>query len=574
MQDPELPRSDDLGLGRYLSALAKEVDAGVPERPVAADRPSRRRWLAVAAAAVLVVAGFVVFADDDPAKDVDTVGPADTTTSEVPDADEASLGEPVPGEWRAVDDPLGAADSHAELLWTGDELLGVYPQNGGNDVAIQIWDADLTEVRPAAPSGQLWRAFPTIVWTGDEVLVIGGSNGPGIEDPVLAYDPATDSWRTGTPPPGFEGPQSENATGDQGVWTGDEVLLTNAGLAYDPAADSWRALAPSPYPGALRVVGTPSGAFQWGNCVGAGDDACEADASAVSQGAIYDASTDSWAEASPKGEPTPGAEVLAVSAGGEVTVVSARTGRPTPEGNAAAFDLGSGTWRALPDPPLHAGGYSDLVATPLGLVLGGSNTATAVLGPGADEWRTLGDDPLIFTRGAFGLAGERIVVSGIGKTMVFQPRESLGPCAALTGNESVVGQTVVGAMPPGFRPSGPIWETSSDQGVDDDSTSTGLTQRFDDQTDRLITVAEINSYDPATVIADSHRNEPTQRIEVPYCRRTLDGYERSTRAASISSDPAGTVIAIQTSEYDAVVVRGDPSVTRDELLLVMGGLRG
>lgn len=575
MPNPDL---DELGLSSYLQALADDVDGGVPERPVAgrALPPRRWRWLAAVAAVVVLVAGFAVLQGDEPASDVDTVGPADTTTSTtaVDDpVDEAALGDPIAGEWLPLEDPIGADDSHATLLWTGEELVGVYPEDGGSDVAIQVWDRDLATVRLAAPSGQVWRAFPTIVWTGDEVLVIGGSNGPGIDDPVLAYDPAADSWRTLSPPPGYDRfPVRGTSVGDDGIWNGEEVLFTSDGLAFDPAADRWRAIASSPYERALAVTGTSAGAFHWGSCPPGTDDDCEANAAAVGRGAVYDASSDSWTSIGPDGGPTPGAAMLAVATGAEVSVVSTRTGRDDAKGNAASFDLRSRTWRPLPDAPAHSEGLSDLVATPLGLAFGGSDRPTVLLEPGGDRWRPLGDDPLAFNRGRMGLAGDRLVVTGLGRTLVFEPSSpAVGAgCAMPTDADRTVGRLVVGSLPDGFVPDGDVEEITDDQ--PSEAGEITWTQRFVDGDGRAISVLAVNSEDPRSLVADAHRGAPTEDVDIPSCFRGEGGLRESERRVSVSSDDAGVVVGAQTWEYGAFVVRGDASVTRDEVLLVAGGL--
>ncbi|MDH3683829.1 MAG: hypothetical protein OEV40_28230, partial [Acidimicrobiia bacterium] len=72
----------------------------------------------------------------------------------------------------------------------------LFPQNGGGDVAGEIYDPNTDTAVRMAHSEQVRRYNPAVAWTGSELLMIGGNNGPGIGDVALAYDPATDEWRT------------------------------------------------------------------------------------------------------------------------------------------------------------------------------------------------------------------------------------------------------------------------------------------------------------------------------------------------------------------------------------------
>ncbi|MGH3508350.1 MAG: hypothetical protein ACRDO2_14220 [Nocardioidaceae bacterium] len=118
------------------------------------------------------------------------------------------------------------------------------------------------------------RSGEVAVWTGSEMLVIGGTDQPPC--PPLAectgptaaqrlsdgaaYNPQTDTWRRIA-----EAPQS--VTYAQAVWTGDEAIVVvpflspqaeGATLAYDPETDRWRLMAP-PLPGYGRLLGGGNG---------------------------------------------------------------------------------------------------------------------------------------------------------------------------------------------------------------------------------------------------------------------------------------------------------------------------
>lgn len=106
----------------------------------------------------------------------------------------------------------------------------------------------------AAPVPQTQDA--SVVWSGEEFIVWGGGTGDKVDGQVrasgAAYAPETDSWRTLAPAP-IEARERHTA-----VWTGEEMIVWGGtgrhhgvgdlldGARYDPTTDSWRAMAPAP----------------------------------------------------------------------------------------------------------------------------------------------------------------------------------------------------------------------------------------------------------------------------------------------------------------------------------------
>ena len=94
---------------------------------------------------------------------------------------------------------------------------------------------------------------PTGVWTGRRlIVVVSGRDPDGRLYPsryarAAAYDPTSNTWRRITPLPSAR-------SGAAGVWTGSELLViggatlngganvASTGFAYDPGLDRWRAL--------------------------------------------------------------------------------------------------------------------------------------------------------------------------------------------------------------------------------------------------------------------------------------------------------------------------------------------
>ncbi len=137
---------------------------------------------------------------------------------------------PLPGRFGAV------------VAWTGEEAV-VWGGSGGTP-------STLRRLRDGAaydPAADRWRKLPGApaidgpapvagAWSGTELVVWDGRN-------AIAYDPSRNSWRV-LPP----APLSDDAAAAV-VWTGDEVAVLGLdvpnrpdayGVAYNPNADRWR----------------------------------------------------------------------------------------------------------------------------------------------------------------------------------------------------------------------------------------------------------------------------------------------------------------------------------------------
>jgi hypothetical protein len=291
----------DQQLRSYLDALAEEAIGRAEEhghRAARSEQPRARRWpwvtlAAGAAAAAVVPFGFLVLSDDPAGQDVE-VGPADGTGPDV-----STDVPPVTGEWRQFRPTIapGFELSPFVAALDDDRVLVLYLQNGGGDVAGEILDLRAGTADPISAGPLGWRAFAMVGCTGDEVIVAGGSSGPGIDIAGAAYNPSTDRWREITQPPGFEPGLSDNQAGGPGVWTGAELISWQSGLAYNPETDAWRRIAPSPLAPRMdeATAAVHGGILVWGGCdrieVPNCDDALEAP---FTDGALYDPATDSW----------------------------------------------------------------------------------------------------------------------------------------------------------------------------------------------------------------------------------------------------------------------------------------
>ncbi len=223
-----------------------------------------------------------------------------------------------------------------------------------------------TPIAPAPISGRTGAAS---VWTGSEMLVVGGTSatcpagascvGPDADDLVLdgaAYDPATDAWRPIAAPPvpilSFQRP----------VWTGREmVLLTpvidltpdggaefrgaQVVLAFDPAADRWRELAtpPSATLAGGIVVGEKVLFWQDDDSRGGGD-------------WLLDPTTDSWTELAEP--PLPPSFARSYAWTGERLVLAGLPIDGGPTFRLASFDLATQEWTELPESPVTSWGVT------------------------------------------------------------------------------------------------------------------------------------------------------------------------------------------------------------------------
>ena len=306
---------------------------------------------AVAAALVLVV---LLVRDEGTTRDLE-VGPADTTGAQA-----ATSVPAVPGEWRDLPSTLSGALELSPFATALDDgrVLVLFMENGGDDVAGEIIDLSAGTVEPIAPSPLRWRAFAMVGSTGNEVIVAGGSNGPGIDVAGAAYDPAADSWRQIADPPGFQPGLGDNQAIGPGVWTGTELISWQSGLAYNPATDTWREIAESPLAPRIdeAVAATPDGVLVWGGCDRVAVPNCDDTLQApLTDGALYDPEADAWTML-PDGPLGGGAGALAVATtwGDRAIVVVPHPADPSAP-TVAAIDPATPQWQELPQLPETAG---------------------------------------------------------------------------------------------------------------------------------------------------------------------------------------------------------------------------
>jgi hypothetical protein len=200
------------------------------------------------------------------------------------------------------------------------------------------------------------------VWTGDEMIVVGGNVGPACPpnancagpDPGqlradgAAYDPVTDTWRSiASAPVSF--------TYAQAAWTGEQMIVVDswnswngrAGhtLAYDADTDTWRRLEPPPDDFLIGGEWDGQELVYWAS-----------EERADSSDWALDPKTGRWTELPP--DPfDPTYDRAYVWTGDRFIFVGLdRNGDENKTFQVAEYDPATRAWRRLPDSPVGFGG--------------------------------------------------------------------------------------------------------------------------------------------------------------------------------------------------------------------------
>lgn len=160
--------------------------------------------------------------------------------------------------WHTMSEPPIAGRVGHVAVWTGDELIiwGGHEGGTGRRPSSRLQDGAAYD-----SDTDTWRqiATPTLsggpgyasVWTGSEMIVIGGNDGHlsfaenGLYEAGV-YNPSTDTWRN------LEMPVELVVV--DALWTGEEAIVYGIegylgpllGTAYDPQSDQWRELPAAP----------------------------------------------------------------------------------------------------------------------------------------------------------------------------------------------------------------------------------------------------------------------------------------------------------------------------------------
>ncbi len=291
-------------------------------------------------------------------------------------------------------------------VWTGSEMFvwggsngGLLLNTGGRYVpATNSWTSTSTVGAPSARSGM------TAVWTGTEVIVWGGSTF-GINAVLNSggrYNPTTDAWV----PTSLAGVPSQRAA-HTAVWTGSEMIVwggtngpsvVNSGGRYAPATDSWTPTSTGAnVPSARQLaaaVWTGSAMIVWGGTDGSIDPIT---------GGRYDPTTDFWGSTSTANAPTGRFYFASVWSGTEMIVWGGTTSSLNSLSSGGRYNPLSDSWA-----PTSGVGAPSARYLPTGVWTGGAMIVWG--GLSASGGVDLGDggayDPSVDSWSAVGSAGQ------------------------------------------------------------------------------------------------------------------------------------------------------------------------
>jgi N-acetylneuraminic acid mutarotase len=231
--------------------------------------------------------------------------------------------DPVADSWVLTSTVAAPSERNAHTaIWTGSEMIiwgGLYSiidfeqalDTGGRyDPLSDTWAPSTTVGSPTA------RANHSTVWSGSEMIVWGGhghvSQGNRTNYQTGSrYDPAADSWT-----PTSLGDAAAGGYGHTSVWTGNHVIIfggSSIGARYDPAIDAWTPISTTYAP--LSSIGAGHSAIWTGaEMIVWGGPAY------VDTGGRYDPLSDAWLPVSTVNAPVGRRDHTAVWTGAEMIV--------------------------------------------------------------------------------------------------------------------------------------------------------------------------------------------------------------------------------------------------------------
>jgi len=186
------------------------------------------------------------------------------------------------------------------------------------------------------------RSASSVVWTGTEMIVWGGTNYSNERNDGGRYDPLIDRWT----PISLDGAPS-GRVGHSATWTGSEMLIwggndnfyVNTGGRYDPWSDSWTAIPTLDAPSARvghTAIWTGSRLIVWGGNRDL--------TSYFNDGGFYDPVSDAWTPIASTGAPASRSGHVAQWTGTEMVVWGGRISVGELTSTGGRFDPSTGSW--------------------------------------------------------------------------------------------------------------------------------------------------------------------------------------------------------------------------------------
>lgn len=251
---------------------------------------------------------------------------------------------PSDDAWTSIGNFPTPIQDNAVAVYNG-KVYSAFGFDGSADSAdMYVYDpADGTWTQLASATDTR-EGVPGHGFINGKFYAVGGWGPGGSPDATLGiYDPASDSWSTGTDSPAPHAAQGSAVLGGK-LYTVGGCGASSCGstdvLAYNPSDDSWQTLADYPEPTAWLSCGGINGLLY---CAGGNTD----DATSK-HGYVYDPSADSWSPIADEPIDQWGAAYTAAN-GKLLTVGGVIDGGSTVTNQALAYDPASNTWTNLPN---------------------------------------------------------------------------------------------------------------------------------------------------------------------------------------------------------------------------------
>ena len=270
-------------------------------------------------------------------------------------------------------------------VWTGTEMIAW----GGNTGSALLGDGgrynpgadSWTLILSNAPSELAPRASHTAIWTGNEMVVWGGSSNSINYADGARYNPGSNTWSTMT---AAGAPAARY--GHTAVWSGSEMLVwggygnsvLNSGGRYNVALNSWTPISAAPVLGPRighTAVWTGTEMIIWGG----GN-------TSVSQtygdGGRYNPTLNSWTAVNTSGAPSPRANHTAVWTGTEM-IIWGGANNSTYYANGARYNPATDAWTPVPAVALAGRANHTAVWTGTEMIVWGGYNGTSYFSDGS-----------------------------------------------------------------------------------------------------------------------------------------------------------------------------------------------
>ena len=149
--------------------------------------------------------------------------------------------DPRTGRWSHIPPAPGSGRIDAYAVWTGSEVLlvGGYSYRKQQPASVAL-DTSANAWRRISKAPLPLAADAAKVWTGRTLIVWGGHAGSHAGRSGAAYVPATNRWhRIAQAPIALKSPSA--------AWTGSQMIVfgSSIGASYDPHTNTWQRLPPS-----------------------------------------------------------------------------------------------------------------------------------------------------------------------------------------------------------------------------------------------------------------------------------------------------------------------------------------